>query len=140
MKNNFTKAVLLSVALMTSLSSYALSAGGAWAVGLGTAAAVGLISWGIAKSHKKDKARREDARNTDTKKQSKRDTSKPSYKATTKDTKQQIAEKKRMKKEQRLELKKLEKRGQGSTIEARNRRSEIARLESDITSLKQTLA
>lgn len=57
MKNSFKKIALLFTALAMNVSAYAISTGGAVAAGFGSAAAIGLLAYGISKSHshRKDK-------------------------------------------------------------------------------------
>ena len=52
MQNKFKKIALVSVALLASVPAYSITNGGIAAASLGAAAGVGLIAYGIHKSHK----------------------------------------------------------------------------------------
>jgi uncharacterized protein HemX len=141
MKNSFKKALLLCVALATSISSFTISTGGAVAAGLGTAAAVGLIGWGIHKSHKHHKEQKDGKKTYNKTTNVKHDKHKKVVKnvKNKKDIKHQIRTHAKTKMRHQKSFKKLQKQGKGASQEAVKHKNEIARLERLIKELKMTL-
>lgn len=143
MKNNFKKVILLCTALAMNLTSYAISTGGAVAAGFGAAAAVSLLGWGISKSHKNRKNRKKEREENITPSHSYKRTKDESQRITTRaakrNLKHQIRDNKKEIKQHRLIVKKLEKKGKGSTPEAADHRTMISKLENLVTELKREL-
>lgn len=140
MKNSFKKIALLCTALAMNVSAYAISTGGAVAAGFGTAAAVGLLAYGISKSHKKDKKKHvEKSGNSHSFKQEKKVTKKSSLHSEKKQLKEDINMNKKELRRHKLELKKLEKKGKGSTPEAADHKSMIRKFENTGKELKEKL-
>lgn len=142
MKNSFKKIALLCTALAMNVSAYAISTGGAVAAGFGTAAAVGLLAYGISKSHghRKDKKNYvEKSGNSHSFKQEKKETKKSTLRSTKKQLKHDINANKKELKEHKVALKKLERKNKGATPEAADHKSMISKLESTGDTLKKKL-
>lgn len=145
MKDSFKKAVLLCAALTTALGSYAISTGGAVAVGLGATAAVALVGVGVHK-HRKHHRERCEQNNFEGHKcekyKNKYDKSgkrNADSKHTKKDLKEEKYNKKKELAKHRRSLRKLEREGKESTPEANKKRSLIQGLETDIDDIETKL-
>lgn len=150
MNNSFKKAALLCAALMTSVSTFAISTGGAVAAGLGAAAAVTLISVGI---HKHNKRKREQQENnkgdvTSAKKMKKSENKsehKSSYRSRSdekREIKDKILDKREELRDHKYALNKLNRKGKGKTSEATEHKSimktikaELKKLDADLRNL-----
>lgn len=138
MKNSFKKIALLCTALAMNVSAYAISTGGAVAAGFGSAAAIGLLAYGISKSNG-SKKNKKNKKNIETENSSSFKERKVTSRSTKKQLKQDINSHKKELKEHKLALKKLEKKGKGQAPEAIDHKSMINKLESDVDLLKQKL-
>lgn len=167
MKHVFKRVALLSAALMTSISTFAISTGGAVAAGLGAAAAVTLISVGIHKSNKR-KAEQENSQSdvkstkktrTANKKTDQHSATKSSKSSATaqpakyrskiadkrerlaakKDIKSQIADKREELKDHKYNLKKLKRSGKRKSPEASEVQSMMDSIKQDIKDLDKQL-
>jgi len=139
MKNSLKKVTLLCAALATSMSSFAISTGGAVAAGLGAAAAVTLLGVGI---HKSRKHKDEKQYNKNNKKSYDNRTQLDDNKtkrATKRDIKKEINDTKRQRKQTLTNLHKKEKLGQGNTAQANKYRSRLDELDQKIEKLKMDL-
>ena len=147
---NFKKIALLSAAILTSASSFAISTGGAVAAGLGAATAVTLIGVGIHKhrKHKRERygddykaTRQKNTKHssTEAKKESNQYVSKKSIRSQKHELKSKIHNHKKSLKKHKTALKDLNKQDLGTTPKAEEHRSLINKLENMIINLENEL-
>lgn len=143
MNNNFKKIALLCTALAMNITTYTISTGGAVAAGFGAAAGVGLLAYGISKSHKNRKNQKnnneEQSTSSHTFKREKKETQVSPTGSTKKQLKHDIHVNKKELREHKLALKKLERKNKGSTPEAQDHRIMITKLENLDADLNQKL-
>jgi hypothetical protein len=145
MKNKVKKVVLLCTALMTALGSYAISTGGAVAVGLGAAAAVTLVGVGVHKhrKHRRERCEANDFKGHKCEKYKNKYEKDGKRNKNAKQMKKDLRHEKHMKKKEltdhRRDLKKMEREGNKSTPQADKKRSMIKDLETDIDEIIEKL-
>lgn len=137
MKNSFKKIALLCTALAMNASAFAISTGGAVAAGFGTAAAVGLLAYGISKKHKHNKDKK--ARYSHTFQKEKKETPERKAKAMKHELVDKIHANKEEIKRHKHALRKLTNAGKGSTEEAKSHESMIEKLKNEGEALKMKL-